>query len=83
MTIEARSLIPWVVVAGLLEFFAGTYERVYGFGSPPLHDPVAVASVVAALASLARVARFVRRASQTDRFREDRRAAVSPRPALH
>ena len=34
------------VVAGLLEFFAGTYERVYGFGSPPLHDPVAVATVL-------------------------------------
>ena len=34
------------VVSGLLEFFAGTYERVYGFGSPPLHDPVAVASVL-------------------------------------
>ena len=34
------------VVAGLLEFFAGTYERVYGFGSPPLHDPVAVAAVL-------------------------------------
>lgn len=34
------------VVAGLLEFFAGTYERVYGFGSPPLHDPVAIAAVL-------------------------------------
>lgn len=34
------------VVAGLLEFFAQTYERVFGFDSPPLHDPVAVAAVL-------------------------------------
>ena len=34
------------VVAELLEFFAGTYERIYGFGVPPLHDPVAVAAVL-------------------------------------
>lgn len=34
------------VVAGLLEFFAETYERVFGFDSPPLHDPVAVAAVL-------------------------------------
>ena len=34
------------VVAELLEFFAGTYERVYGFGAPPLHDAVAVATVM-------------------------------------
>jgi len=34
------------VVAGLLEFFAATYESVYGFDSPPLHDPVAVAAVL-------------------------------------
>ena len=34
------------VVAGLLEFFAGTYERIYGFDAPPLHDPVAVAAVL-------------------------------------
>jgi inosine-uridine nucleoside N-ribohydrolase len=34
------------VVAELMEFFAATYERVYGFGAPPLHDPVAVAAVV-------------------------------------
>jgi inosine-uridine nucleoside N-ribohydrolase len=34
------------VVAELLEFFAGTYERVYGFVAPPLHDPVAVAAVM-------------------------------------
>jgi inosine-uridine nucleoside N-ribohydrolase len=34
------------VAAELLEFFAGTYERVYGFGAPPLHDAVAVATVM-------------------------------------
>jgi inosine-uridine nucleoside N-ribohydrolase len=34
------------VIAGLLEFFAETYERVFGFDSPPLHDPVAVAAVL-------------------------------------
>ncbi len=35
-----------VVVAELLEYFAGTYERVFGFDAPPLHDPVAVAAVL-------------------------------------
>jgi inosine-uridine nucleoside N-ribohydrolase len=34
------------VAAELLEVFAGTYERIYGFDSPPLHDPVAVAAVL-------------------------------------
>ena len=34
------------VVAGFLDFFAATYERSFGFDSPPLHDPVAVAAVV-------------------------------------
>lgn len=34
------------VVAGLMEFFASTYERVFGFDAPPLHDPVAVAAVL-------------------------------------
>src|ERR671917_2087623 len=34
------------VVAELLEFFAGTYERTFGFDAPPLHDPVAVAAVL-------------------------------------
>ena len=34
------------VVAGLLEFFAATYERIYGFDAPPLHDAVAVAAVL-------------------------------------
>jgi inosine-uridine nucleoside N-ribohydrolase len=34
------------VVAGFLDFFASTYERSFGFDSPPLHDPVAVAAVV-------------------------------------
>ena len=33
------------VVAELLEFFASTYERTFGFDTPPLHDPVAVAAV--------------------------------------
>jgi len=34
------------VVAGLLDFFASTYERTFGFDAPPLHDPVAVAAVL-------------------------------------
>ena len=34
------------VVAGLLEFFGATYERIYGFDAPPLHDAVAVAAVL-------------------------------------
>jgi pyrimidine-specific ribonucleoside hydrolase len=34
------------VVAGFLDFFAETYERVFGFDAPPLHDPVAVAAVL-------------------------------------
>ncbi len=34
------------VVAGFLDFFAGTYERVFGFDAPPLHDPVAVAAIL-------------------------------------
>ena len=34
------------VVAGFLDFFAATYERTFGFDSPPLHDPVAVAAVL-------------------------------------
>lgn len=34
------------VIAGFLEFFASTYERIYGFDAPPLHDPVAVAAVL-------------------------------------
>ncbi len=34
------------VTAELMEFFAATYERVFGFGAPPLHDPVALAAVV-------------------------------------
>jgi pyrimidine-specific ribonucleoside hydrolase len=34
------------VVAELLEFFAATYEGVFGLDSPPLHDPVAVAAVM-------------------------------------
>jgi pyrimidine-specific ribonucleoside hydrolase len=34
------------VVADLLEFFAATYEGVFGFDAPPLHDPVAVAAML-------------------------------------
>jgi inosine-uridine nucleoside N-ribohydrolase len=34
------------VSADLLAFFAETYQRVFGFSSPPLHDPCAVAAVV-------------------------------------
>ena len=34
------------VVAGSLDFFAGTYERSFGFDAPPLHDPVAVAAIL-------------------------------------
>jgi inosine-uridine nucleoside N-ribohydrolase len=34
------------VVAGFLDYFAATYERVFGFDAPPLHDPVAVAAVI-------------------------------------
>jgi inosine-uridine nucleoside N-ribohydrolase len=36
------------VIANLLVFFAETYSRVFGFTSgPPLHDPLAVAFVMA------------------------------------
>lgn len=31
----------------LLRFFATTYQRRFGFGSPPLHDPCAVAALAA------------------------------------
>jgi inosine-uridine nucleoside N-ribohydrolase len=34
------------LVAGFLDYFAATYERVFGFDAPPLHDPVAVAAVL-------------------------------------
>jgi inosine-uridine nucleoside N-ribohydrolase len=34
------------VVAGFLNYFAATYEGVFGFDAPPLHDPVAVAAVL-------------------------------------
>ncbi|HEY0753641.1 MAG TPA: nucleoside hydrolase [Ktedonobacteraceae bacterium] len=33
-------------VADLLVFFAETYQRVFGFTAPPLHDPCAVAAVI-------------------------------------
>jgi inosine-uridine nucleoside N-ribohydrolase len=32
--------------ANLLVFFAGTYRNVFGFPSPPVHDPCAVAAVI-------------------------------------
>ena len=35
-----------LVAAELLEFFAATYEGVFGFDAPPLHDAVAVAVVL-------------------------------------
>ena len=34
------------VAAELVTFFAATYKRVFGFSAPPIHDAVAVASVV-------------------------------------
>jgi inosine-uridine nucleoside N-ribohydrolase len=34
------------VVAELVTFFAGTYEKVFGFAAPPVHDAVAVAAAV-------------------------------------
>lgn len=34
------------VAADLVTFFAGGYERIYGFPAPPIHDAVAVACVV-------------------------------------
>jgi len=34
------------VVAELMEFFAATYQRTFGFKTSPLHDPVAVAAVM-------------------------------------
>jgi inosine-uridine nucleoside N-ribohydrolase len=34
------------VVADFLDFFAATYENIFGFDAPPLHDPVAVAAVL-------------------------------------
>ena len=34
------------VVAGFLDYFAATYESVFGLDAPPLHDPVAVAAVL-------------------------------------
>ena len=35
------------MVVDLLHFFKDTYKRVFGFGSPPVHDPCAVAAVIA------------------------------------
>ncbi|GJQ10070.1 hypothetical protein GpartN1_g4828.t1 [Galdieria partita] len=33
-------------MAGLIEFFRNSYQRTFGFASPPLHDPCAVAYVL-------------------------------------
>jgi inosine-uridine nucleoside N-ribohydrolase len=33
-------------VAGLIDFFAAAYQRMFGFTAPPLHDPCAVAAVI-------------------------------------
>jgi inosine-uridine nucleoside N-ribohydrolase len=35
-----------LVAAELLEYFAATYEGVFGFDAPPLHDAVAVAAIL-------------------------------------
>lgn len=35
-----------IFIRDLLQFFASTYKSVFGFDSPPLHDPCAVAFVV-------------------------------------
>lgn len=37
---------PGRMIAGFLNFFAAAYESTFGFDSPPLHDPVAVAAVL-------------------------------------
>jgi inosine/uridine nucleosidase len=37
---------PGRVCAELMTFFAGAYRRNFGFGDPPVHDPVAVAYVL-------------------------------------
>jgi inosine-uridine nucleoside N-ribohydrolase len=34
------------LAADLLTFFASTYRQVFGFASPPVHDPCAVAAVI-------------------------------------
>ncbi|MFI0354845.1 nucleoside hydrolase [Actinomadura sp. 9N407] len=38
-------LLP-ATLGGLLRFFAGTYEKVYGMPAPPVHDPVAIAAII-------------------------------------
>lgn len=35
------------IMVDLLTFFASTYKQVFGFASPPIHDPCAVAFVIA------------------------------------
>jgi purine nucleosidase/pyrimidine-specific ribonucleoside hydrolase len=34
------------ISAELIRFFADSYRRLWGFASPPVHDPVAVARVI-------------------------------------
>src|SRR5437660_1543269 len=34
------------LAAGLLDFFTGTYRKVFGFSAAPVHDPCAVAAVI-------------------------------------
>lgn len=34
------------ICAELMTYFASTYRRVFGFGHPPVHDPIAVAAVI-------------------------------------
>ncbi len=34
------------ICADLMMFFAGAYQRVFGFEHPPVHDPIAVAAVI-------------------------------------
>jgi purine nucleosidase len=44
---QLNALGPLGRVCGdLMTFFAATYRDVFGFGAPPLHDPVAVARVI-------------------------------------
>lgn len=44
--IKALDTPPAVVSVELLMFFAASYRSVFGFESPPLHDPVTIASII-------------------------------------
>ena len=44
--IEALDTPVAVTAVQLMRFFAATYERVFGFPAPAVHDPCAVASVI-------------------------------------